>query len=160
MVKVNTVDGQKVIINVRTVDQVFRKCDDDGTDHEIDVANIYKVAILVESEGGFGRRQILHQVITTALNAATSAYPAITYTIADLREGTRMELPQRVRDKSPTEIDEDIFKDLSDQEKAIKKKAGEGWYRPEWYFSSLLALDLPVGESERKGRFGYTRGSG
>src|SRR3989338_8463056 len=81
--RVNTVDGQEVDVDVRAVERLKR--DSAG---KIAKAEVYKVAIQVEAEGGLGRDEIVLQVLTAALNAATSSYPAITYSPDELRRRT------------------------------------------------------------------------
>jgi len=101
-VKVQTLDGQTVTVNVRftsrtmqgfgpdeTGDDCFpvdQQPQVDGKPVTIDPtwANNILLNAIREGEGGINREQLISQVLEAALNSATSDYTAISYSVRDL----------------------------------------------------------------------------
>lgn len=103
-IKVQTIDGQNITINVRITDRVMKgygkkeygnesypassqPADEDGNPVIIQPNspnNVLRFAIRVESDGATDRIPLIEQVLTAALNIATADYPSISYSLRDL----------------------------------------------------------------------------
>lgn len=125
--QVNTMDGQRVFIDVRTIDRVKPKLlssapdvpevgEDVSTDsvkEEFPGDPVYRYAIQVESEGELTRDKLIQQVLTKALNVATSGYTAVTYMPEDL--------------KSDRDVDEKVPEgDQPDADESVDQEDNEG----------------------------------